>query len=290
MIQSVVLGGSTSLQIHPLVASDPAWTSVESISGLGSPSTRNEVYDLARRHGQVNRTAYYSGRVVDIVGRVVKNNGTDADTAAALDEIKGKFALGQDVKLVFRRRQFSVDEFITGRVSSQMDVRYAPRDINVIYYGVQLTAGDPRMYVDSVTTGSYDPTLISATIGVAMPIVFPMVFGTPTVGSLEVTNGGNFPTPPVITITGPVVNPVVRNVTSSKNITLGVSLANGDTLIIDVDARTVTIAGGLRADVVDVPNTQWFELEQGSSSITLTGTAMVSGQTTLSVAWRDARI
>lgn len=66
---------------------------------------------------------------------------------------------------------------------------------------------------------------------------------------LTVTNGGNYPTPLLFTITGPTENPVLRNLTTGKSISFtrngGVSLEAGETLTINTASSTAvkTVSG-----------------------------------------------
>lgn len=282
-----------SVQVHPISGAAAAWSSLEKITGLGSPSPRSEVTDRARRHGQVNRTAFYSGRTLDVQGRlVVPYGGESSNVLDFLDDVKGLLALDTDVKVIFRRRGLTSDEFVTARVASPVELEYVPRNADVLTWAVQLLAGDPRMYTDVLQDESYDPAAVTALDGLEFPIVFPLVFGADvTAGLLEAVNGGNFITPPVITIRGPVTDPTVENTTSERSIvTAGLTLSTGDTIEIDVGERSVMFAGGSRPDFIDAGETLWWELEPGTNVIRMTGTGMVEGQTLLTVEWRDARI
>ena len=124
-----------------------------------------------------------------------------------------------------------------------------------------------------------------------VPLVFPLTFSTTTATHLELANAGNFETPPVLTIAGPVINPILDNDTLGDSIALVIALGESDRLVVDVAARSVKLNGAPRLDLLDVAaTTDWWQLSPGTNKLRLRGTGMASGVTELSVSFRDARI
>ncbi len=94
---------------------------------------------------------------------------------------------------------------------------------------------------------------------------------------LTVTNEGNYPTPLLLTVTGPTMNPIIRNVTTGKKIEFsrsgGVTLAADETLTIntaaytavktDVDGVETNVRGKISLD------SEWFDIVQGANELTL---------------------
>lgn len=126
---------------------------------------------------------------------------------------------------------------------------------------VEFFCADPRIYAWTV-----DSTTITLA-GVAS-------------NSGTVTNAGSFANQPTLEITGPATNPRVANAAdSNRSIKLDGILASGDTLIIDLRTKTVTINGVNRFDMVR-SDSQWWQLLPGANSITMnrdqtTGTAQL---------------
>lgn len=264
----------------------PAW---RILRGLGSPPPRQDVRDRARRHGSVDRTRYYQARLLEITDAVLK--GDPADVWTNLDELKGSFALGTDHIVRFRRKGMTVDERVTCKVAAELGADVNFETLGVILWSVALLAADPRIYSDVLTTARYSPT--SAAGGVGLPLEFPLVFSGGTGSStLTVTNNGNYETPPTFTVDGPATAgfSIVNESTGEEIVTQGITLAEGDSLVIDVDAREVTLAGTSRPDLVDASQTTWFELGAGNTLLRLHGSGFEEDVTALTVSFRDARI
>lgn len=257
---------------------------LRSLTGLGSPAPRQDVIDKAAQHGAIDRTRFYSGRVLEARGIY------PGDTVwTALDALKGRLALGTAHVLRFRRTGLAEDEQLEVIVASPVDDS-SSYEAALVEWGVSLHAPDPRIYTAALRSDSYDPSAAVAGGGVGMPLAFPLVFSSNASGLFEVGNGGNFPTPPVLTITGPVVNPILDNVTTGESIKLVYSLGESDTVEVDVAARSVTLNGASRPDLLTPQATTWWELHPGTNQLRLRGTGMALGKTELACAYRDARI
>jgi hypothetical protein len=255
---------------------------------LGSPAPRQLVRDRSRYHGSVDHSRWYAARVIELAGRV--RGDTVADAQVQLDAFKKAVALGIEHVFKFRRSGFPEDERCVVRVAQQLDVESKPL-ARTIPWTLVLLASDPRIYGDALKSGSYDPTAGTPGTGIDFPIDFPIVFGTGSGSQLSVSNQGNFETPPVFTITGPVTTPIIDNDTTGESIyTKGLALLAGETAVVDVAKRTLTIAGVSRPDYVDAALTVWFELVVGTNLLRLRGSGMSGGQTQLAVSFRDARI
>jgi hypothetical protein len=262
---------------------------ISTLDGLGSPPPKRNSTKRARGHGSTDSTRFYDDRVLNLTGYLY---GTDmAALQAARDVFTGACALGSPHVLKFRRQGFAEDEQVTFIVGGEIQIPLAGSSRRA-KWTAQLVCSDPRIYAAALKVASYDPTVGAAGTGLVLPLAFPLDFGGIGGGSqLDCQNQGNFPTPPTFTITGPVTNPIVDNDTTGESLfTTGLAVAAGDQLVIDVASKGVTLNGGSRPDFVDALNTTWFELAKGDNLIRLRGSGMVTGQTQLTVSWRDARI
>lgn len=82
-------------------------------------------------------------------------------------------------------------------------------------------------------------------------------------------NDGDIATSPTIKINGPVVNPVINNETLGRILRFTVTLDDGQQLLVDTNAGTVTLAGVDRMDTLSalsVPVEEWV-LPAGTSRI-----------------------
>jgi hypothetical protein len=265
----------------------PAW---RKLRGLGSPPPRQDVRDRSRRHGSVNRTTYYQPRLLEITDAVLK--GDPANIWADLDALKGAFALGTDHIIRFRRKGAAADERMAVTVASEVQADVAFDVPGAILWSAAFMAADPRIYSDTLSIGSYQPSSGGAG-GLSFPLEFPLTFSSsPDSALLQAQNGGNFWTPPVWTVHGPAVNPQIVNETTGDTIaTIGLALLAGDTLTVDVAERAVLIGGTSRPDVIDASASTWGELAKGVNVIRLLGSGFdIASGTALAVAFRDARI
>lgn len=261
---------------------------VRRIKGMGSPAPRRDVTLRTSRHGAIDRTLYYDGRVLDVEALIIGE--TELAAWQKFDEIEGALQLGSAHTLRFRRSGFSEDEQCEVIVASPVDDGISWEEPRLIRWGVSLFAADPRIYGATLRSGEYDPSASLAGGGVDFPLTFPLVFSSTTASNLEIVNSGNMATPPLITIRGPVVNPIVDNDTLAKSIYLLYSLGSSDTIQIDVAARMIKLNGAERQDLLNAQDTEWWELAAGTNRLRLRGTGMATDQTLLTVQYRDARI
>lgn len=273
-----------ALQIHATSA-----LAISRTRGLGSPVPRRESTLRPSRHGERDTTRFYAGRVIELEG--LATGATQADAYAAIDALKGALALGSEHVLKFTRQGLAYAERAVIREGSALEFELVGKR-KTIKWAVALVAADPRLYADTLSSGSYDPTQAGSGSGVNFPLTFPLDFGSgSSSGSLQLTNAGNFPTPPVWTITGPAVNPELRNDTTGESIfTTGLSLNAGAQIVIDVAARDVLVSGTSRPDLIDAASTIWGELAPGVNVVRLVGSGFVAAQTLLECSFRDARI
>lgn len=258
--------------------------------GMGSPAPRAVVDLRPSEHGATDDTRWYGPRAFEVGGRVL-----GPDTAGLwplVDALKASLVLGSWHVLKFRRSGLSYDERCLVRVDSAVDIPLVLGSTRMVSFGVSLFAADPRIYTDTQSSSSYDPTT-SGTGGLVFSLDFPLDFDV-AAGSAQLVadNEGTIETPPRFVITGPVTNPIIDNDTTGLSIyTTGVALASGDTLVIDVATRTVLLNGTtLRPDLIDVALTTWFSLVPGTNLLRLRGSGMTASATELAVTFRSARI
>jgi Phage tail protein len=172
----------------------------------------------------------------------------------------------------------------------QIDVHYAgdltfPSDARLGFNQtavVQLRASDPTYY---------DPTVQSVPFGVGggsggfvVPVVVPVAIGSSTVNQTQViTYPGTFLSLPIVTIVGPITNPVVTNQSTGEKLDFtGITITAGHSYTIDCrnGYKTVLYDDGTNkiADLTDDSDLQTFHLDPdpdtpgGQNTIKVTGT------------------
>ncbi|MFL5954795.1 MAG: phage distal tail protein [Gaiellaceae bacterium] len=245
--------------IDDLLIHEIPWTThaLSKFKGLGSPAPREDRPERAREHGLIELTSLYGGRVFSLVGYVI--GPTLADSWDLLDELKRRFAMnGLQHTLKWRRQGLAYLERADVVVATALDDDFPIRGRR-LKWAVDLVAADPRMYADTLST---------------------VVVGT----AADVTTLGNFPTRPVLTVTGPGATCTIYNDSLTAENTIKVTGTGGATVIVDCAAKTVKVGGILHPDKVVAQETFWWSLKSGVNALRITGGG------SLSVSWRDARI
>jgi hypothetical protein len=259
------------------VTNESGWSS--------TPPVRLELANRPQRDGTFDAPSFRGARVVTLEGTAI---APDADTKErAKDRLAAVLADGSALaELAVTERLMTRRALV--RLSSETKI--ADTTPYTFAWSVQLTAPDPFRY------GAQQYTALSGLPKPGNGLVFPLTgwgttgldFGEPSDGALSLSNAGTVTTWPVWTITGPCVEPVVRNSATGESLGFGLSLGDGDVLVVDVAARTVRLNGASRRASL-LPGSTWFGLRPGNTGVEFdarrTDTTAV-----LSVVWRDAWI
>lgn len=255
---------------------------ITKVTGLDSAPYRETIRDHEGADGGFMDAEFEKGRDIILEGTIY---GTTSNVEGYLDSLKANFAPVES-PIPFYLKPGTVGERVV--FVKPRGIRYdwdTARRIGMTEAQFLMFAEDPRIYTN---------TLISVTmpyggdsgVGLAFSVGFNVNFGGgATPGGANVTNDGNRPTPAVLTITGPVTNPVIFNNTTSNVLRFTIVLSGSDTLTIDTGNRTVYLNGNQnRRSTLTSPD--WFLLDPGINSITYGG---LSGTgSSLNVQFRSA--
>jgi hypothetical protein len=272
--RGVLWGEGTSVGLADL----PGW--------LDAPDLRVQSTGRPDRHGVYAGRSLAGARVVEVLLTAV------SDDLTLVDGIRAATAIAEDPT-----EEELVVWFGTGAaqlVYARLVRRALPTDLDwvtgVRRCRLQFMAPDPRRY--SVTEYSASIGLPpTPSGGLAFPLAFPLDFGaTTSVGQLTVTNGGDATTWPTLQIQGPVTGPIVTNVGTGDQLVFDPTwtVAAGETVEVDTDARSVTLAGVSRRDRLH--RAGWFGLAPGDTNLTFTSVGAYDAAAELTVLWRDASI
>lgn len=173
--------------------------------------------------------------------------------------------------------------------------RFEPVDAGQIRAGhVEMLAdfrcADSLFYGDVERSLSLD-LVASGGDGITWPVTWPVTWGSPGARQDVVRNVGTESTWPVITVHGPVAQPVIGYVGTTVQVRLDVTLAHDRSITLDTRPweRTVlrddgaSFAGDLRGSrLADLA------LPPGQTTVRFSGTDL-TGQARTTVRWRDAR-
>lgn len=250
------------------------------------PALRGSNADRPGRHGQIAGSKYADGRTVEVELTVMTDND-DMSILRAVDDVLAYAETPAEEDLAIWAK--SADPLL---VRGRLEKVAIPTDHewSIGYHRVrmQFVCTDPRRYA---TWEEVSPVLGmpgGATTGITFPITFPITFGTGvTTGSLTVWNGGNFNAWPTFTLTGTLVAPSITRADTGQKLQFAptFTLADGETMLIDSDARSVTVSGVSRRDALIAAD--WFALPaRRDTVITLASTGAYDSSAGLSVRYR----
>jgi hypothetical protein len=271
MISSITFtpSGGSPFTLHATTAgSKRVVTRAEGLQG--TPPIREVKTLRGQQSGGFIRSKYTEPRLITLDGEII--GSSIEDSFDEFDSIAKAFYASISTEGVLKWTRSSSGE--TLQVNCQLtslQPLVLTDNSNLIQYQVSFTAGDPRVYSQTETTGTGSVVTVAA-----------------TGNTCAFTNAGSIPTPPVLRVYGGIVAPVVRITGSGAGLTFTSSVSNGDYLEINVQNRTAKINGttngiaGLNAGTSD-----WFELPTGSGTVTLTGTS-ITGSPRVDLIYRSA--
>ncbi|MFE4311492.1 hypothetical protein ACFRR6_36165 [Streptomyces sp. NPDC056891] len=258
-----------------------AWR-LQELQGWDSPEIRTDMQQREADHGAWPAPVYLGERPITAAGVIEAADRVLLDDA--MERLRSAVALTDTLLVVYestpkqamvRRSGKLVMQYLTDRLAS---------------YSLMVTAPDPRRYATVLQSGD---TMLPVTTGGLVPPVTPPVtiVSTSVSGVIDATNTGTFETRPVLVIDGPVNGPrifaqmpdgTVRSLVYSQ------SLEDGEQLVIDTDAHSVTLNGDVsRRRFLSTP-TGWPVIPAGGLvSFQFAASAYSSGAK-LTVRWRSA--
>jgi hypothetical protein len=250
---------------------------------LESPDMRVGDVDRPGRHGMFAGELRTTGRIIEVDWRIVDDDealaqmrgiGTPSENPA--EEPLALWVGTDEVQMVQARCH---------RWSIPTTVNWTTR----VYEGsLMFKATDPRRYSINLSTASTGLPAPAAS-GLAFPLAFPLDFGAGTSGGeIMATNQGAAATWPVFTVTGPVTGPVITNLNTGQRLQFAgdFTVAAGQELVIDTDARTALIGGVTRRN--ELITAQWFPINADSSARIGFTASSYDASAQLQIQWRSA--
>lgn len=177
------------------------------------------------------------------------------------------------------------EQFINARVrrrSVQINSDYSVGRAVATY---EFFCPDPRYY--DITQRSANIAASSAIVGRTYNRVYNMLYGGGSTFGL-ITNSGWTTTYPIITITGPCINPKVIDQSTGQFLEIDYTLAVSDTIVLNTDLKTVQLNGVNRRALLTNASS-WFAAPPGTSIYSFFATGTGSGTSCL-VEWYNAYI
>lgn len=224
------------------------------VDGLDSAPVRTSSTDREGIDGGFNIADYESYRTVTIEGSVYASV-TAMETY--LDQLKANFAPVKTPQ-PFHFGTDNGQRLVFARSTGFRYQKDQARRLGVVNFQVQLLCDDPRLYSSTaVTSGAFATT-----------------------GSIVLS--GNRDSNATLTISGAKTNPTITQ--GSNVFTFNATTIAGDTIVIDLESRTVVKNGTINLRPSMTITGGWYLLEPGTTNFTLGG----SGTGTLTVDSRSA--
>lgn len=247
-----------------------------------TPPVRLELANRPQRDGAFDAPSFRGARVITLEGTAIAPDSAVRERAkdrlaAVLADGSGLTELAVQEQQVARRAlvRLSAETKIVDRTPYSFD------------WSLQLAAPDPIRY--GADQHSDFCGLPQPGVGIEFPIAaWPLDFGEPSGGSMALGNAGTVTTWPVWTVTGPCDRPVIRHATDGRTLGFGLSLLDGDVLVVDVAARTIRLNGASRRAAL-LPGSAWFGLAPGTTGVEFDAQRSDT-PAVLAAAWRDAWI
>lgn len=255
---------------------------ITGVTGLGSADIRTSSFLFSGRSGGMVTDQLLGFRNVSITGKIGNNSGTRLQHLLDRQALQDSMPIGTTFPI-----------YITtfGGVTYRLDVNLI--DLKLEYnrrgymsdFLIQLTAGDPLFY--STDGGDEQSALVQRVAdngGYVTPYILPVEWdsgGAPT----TVVNNGNANYYPRITLEHEALNPVITNLATGESFELELTINEGDTVVIDMYNRTVTLNG---SDIIGnrTADSVWWALLPGNNPIMLE-TDTASDTVTATITWRN---
>lgn len=259
--------------------------SVDGLEGLPELSTQDS--DRGYNDGMFSGRDFLRGRQLIFQMLVLAGSGNSAQQNFNLLQTNLLYQQQGTTAMNFKLSPTDSEFLINARVRSVKAMVDPEFTYGFIKVAVNMFCPDPRYYSATVTTASLTP---QPALGRTYDRIYNLIYGGGSIAtSTAITNSGWATTYPTITITGPVTNPTVGNITTAQYLTINYNLTNTDTLIIDLDQKTISL-NGFSARNLLAGNSQWFGAPPGTSNYSFTGTNYLIGTTSATVAYRSAYV
>lgn len=260
-------------------------TSVDGLEGLPELSVQDS--DRGYNDGMFSGRDFLRGRQVIFQMQVFAGGGYTAQQNFNTLQANLLYQQTGTTAMTFKLSGAEGELLANARVRAVKAVIDPDYTYGFIKASVNMFLPDPKYYTSTATTASLSP---QPALGRTYDRTYNLVYGGGSIAtSTAIVNSGWATTYPTITITGPVISPTVGNVTTGQYLTVNTSLTNTDTLIIDLDQKTVSLNGAYARNLL-AGNSQWFGAPPGTSYFSFVGSAYSIGTTSAVVTYRSAYV
>ena len=261
---------------------------VTSVNGLEDlPGIRNQDDNRGYFDGMFSGRDFLGGRTIVINFLTLGGNGNSAQAnfnllqAALLPQQSGT------TPLQFQLSTAGTLQFVNARIRARATTIDPNYTYGYISSQITFFCPDPNYYDNTVQTQSMTYT---TPLGRTYPRIYPLTYGGGSqTQTVNINNAGWATTYPTLTIKGPVINPIIGNLTTGQALNFNYTMGTSDTFVIDLLNRTILLNGSPARNLL-LGSSQWFAAPPGTSQYYFTGTGTSYGVTTATVQWNNAYI
>lgn len=239
----------------------------EGLKGLSSPNVRYSGSDRGGMSGHTARATWYGGRSLPWEGWIA------SDDVVSYNEYRRQFmqvvaaltdSNGQPITKTLR---FTMDDDQSYQMEVVLTSEPILPDENPLYAEFMLPLFAPEPQIFSQTQVTTAAITRPSGLGVLMPSLMPALSGATTGGSIVVTNAGTMFTWPVITLSGQLTNPIIRNDTNGQFMQLNYTTSASDTISIDMLHNSVSLNNAQSLITTPTDDSTFWWLEKGANAI-----------------------
>lgn len=260
--------------------------SVIGVDGLeGLPELRVQDDNRGFNDGMFSGRDFLSGRTLTFTINTFAGNGNSAFQNYNLLQAALKPQQSGTTALVFQMSPDDQQQVLYGRVRSRQTAVDPEYTYGLIKSQVTIFCPDPRYYDNTTQTATMSPQAIT---GRTYDRTYNLTYGGGSnTSTANIVNSGWATATPTITITGPGQALTVGSTTENKFITINYTMASTDTVVLDLNNKTVTLNGSPARNLLSNLS-DWFDAPPGLSEFYFSGTSTVVGQTSATVSWANA--
>jgi len=258
--------------------------SVDGLEGLPELSTQDS--DRGFNDGMFSGRDFLRGRQLIFQMLVLAGSGNSAQQNFNLLQTSLLYQQQGTTAMNFKLSPTDSEYLINARVRSVKAIVDPEFTYGFIKVAVNMFCPDPRYYSATTTTATMT---VQPPQGRTYDRTYNLVYGGGALSSSTViTNNGWTTTYPTITITGPATNIVLGNIGMGEYLTINYALTNTETLVIDLDQKTITLNGVYARNLL-AGNSKWFSAPPGTSNFYFTA-SNTDGSTSAVAVYRSAYV
>lgn len=253
------------------------------ITGLGISDIRTSSFVFSGRDGGLITDQFSDIRNINITGKIGGFGGsyTTAQHMADRQSLIDAMPIGTTFPVYFTMFDGSTYLINCNLIKLTIDLNAGGKISDML---IQLEAGDPLFY-NTDGGDSHTATITRvAQGGYVTPYILPVSWDSGSAATI-VSNSGDVVVYPVITLHNAAINPTITNQATNETFKLTLTTVDGDSLVIDMNARTVALNG---ASVMGnkTATSVWWGLQPGNNPIVLNSDS-AGDDVTATVAWSN---